>query len=237
MLSILRTLYNNGQNNGDVILKTKEQEIKCHSFVLETTSDYFKSCIKYENFNGVIEMDLSFEITNIIINFLYSEKIIDKDLTAGEIIRLFTAISSLQCSDSIIILKNYYAKKFPKLLNEDNWHVLLEQIFNTNKYAGLQEMIMEYYENNILNNIDLETMFSLKDTFAFMNGEIKNVLFAISLKKINALLEEIRDNSSETKIALNQCINDIDEVEDYVEEYEEPIKKSFKKPIKRNTKA
>jgi hypothetical protein len=182
-------------------------------------------------------MDLSFEITNIIINFLYSEKIIDKDLTAGEIIRLFTAISSLQCSDSIIILKNYYAKKFPKLLNEDNWHVLLEQIFNTNKYAGLQEMIMEYYENNILNNIDLETMFSLKDTFAFMNGEIKNVLFAISLKKINALLEEIRDNSSETKIALNQCINDIDEVEDYVEEYEEPIKKSFKKPIKRNTKA
>lgn len=242
MLSILRTLYNNGQNSGDVILRIKDQDIKCHSFVLETTSEYFRSCIKTDDFNGIIELDLSFDIVSIIVNFLYSEKIIDKDLAANEIIRLFTAIGDLHCMDSIIILKKHYAKKFPKLLNEDNWHILLEYVFNTNKYTDLQEMIMEYYENTILNNIDLENLYNLKNAFITMNGEIKNALFGVALKKINILLEEIKDNSSETKMALNGYINDIDQDDDIVEsadleeEHEEPVKQKPKKFIKRSSK-
>ena len=71
MLTILRTLYNNGQNDGNILIRAKDQDFRCHSFVLESTSDYFKSCIKQENFNGIIEIEFSGIITNIVLNFLY----------------------------------------------------------------------------------------------------------------------------------------------------------------------
>src|SRR5579885_3469662 len=112
MLSFIRSLFNNGDNNGKIIIKTtNNKEIKCHDFILKNTSDYFKEIVEYESFNNIIEMDCSSEIIIIILNYLYSEIIDDKNLSCEEIIHLYYTINQLKCKNFINILKNHYLGK------------------------------------------------------------------------------------------------------------------------------
>lgn len=218
MLTILRTLYNNGQNEGNILIRAKDQDFRCHSFVLESTSDYFKSCIKQENFNGIIEIDFPGTITNIVLNFLYSEKIIHADLSADEIIALYNLVSQLRCSLFVHNLTSYYLDQFPNLITEDNWLTLLRYIFNINKYFDLQTIILAFYKNNILNDINTATLQLLLDSFSVLDNEIKMSLFVIALEKIKDLVNEVKcNNDREVQIgnSLNSYLKNVsDEEED-----------------------
>ena len=184
MISTLRNLFNNGDNNGTIIIKTFDKDLKCHKFVLSNTSEYFKESIEQATFDNVITLDVSTELLIIVLNFLYSEKIIDKELSGIDIIKLFALISQLRCVDFVINLKNYYLKKFPKTINENNWLFLLENVYNTMKYSDLQEELLRYFQNNILSNIEKSKIQVLKIAIDETASEIKQTLFLICLKDL-----------------------------------------------------
>ena len=199
MISLLKSLFNNGDNNGNIILETNDKNLKCHDFVLRQTSDFFKENLETSGFNGIINLDSNSELVCLVLNYFYSEKIIDKELSANDIIKLYYLINQLRCQDSILILKNHYFKKFYGTLNEANWLELLKIIFNISKYTDLQDEILLYFKNSILMKTESLNVIRFNDFYKDTNEEIKNVLFSICLEKIMFLLNEVNKN---------QCILD-----------------------------
>lgn len=216
MLTLLRTLFNNGDNDGQILIKTKDKDIRCHGFIVNLTSEFMKTSIdKLSSATGtIIELDFPSSLIVIIFNYLYSERIIDKELPAFDIIQLFNLIGQLKCHQSIIILKNHYLKKFPDLIIEDNWMALLTYVFNVSKYAELQEEIINYYTNNILNNIELSNSYMITNAYETLDNPIKNLLFSIGLKKISELNAELKNNVTEQenkkKLDLNSYLKNFD---------------------------
>ncbi len=239
MLTILRTLYNNGENDGDIIIKTINEELRGHSFILKKTSDFFRICMSDPYFAGIIEIDSTSKIINIVINYLYSEKIIDDDLSPTEIIQLYNVINNLKCHQSITILKNYYLQKFPKLLNQNNWIELLTYTFNISKYTELQEELLTFYTNYILNNIQTIDLHTIDNLYKPVNDEIKNILFSIALQKVYSLTNEIKNNTSQqeniTKHNLNTFLINASEYEEAIsEEYVSESEEEIITPIQKN---
>lgn len=227
MHTILKSLYNNGDNDGDMIVKTKDRDVRCHSFILRYVSEFMRINVM-SNFN-IIDMETSSDLINIVFTYLYSEKIIDRDLSATDIIQLFDLISQLKCHTSVCILKNHYLQKFPSLINDDNWMELLKYTYNISKYSELQEEIVTYYTGNILNNIEMYNSQTLTDSYKNLNEEIKNLLFSICIKKINELTIELKNSTTENenkqKQAINEYLKTIEvECDDEPEEAEEEVK-------------
>jgi len=221
MFTILKNLFNNGDNNGEILIRTKDKDIKCHEFIANFTSEFLKISIEKSD---IVELDFSSELVIIVLNFLYSEKVTDKELNAFDIIQLFNLIGQLRCHQSIIILKNYYLKKFPALITELNWIELLSYVFNISKYDELQTELINCYTNNVLTNPTLCNLYI--NNGIDLDVQIKNLLFAISLKKINELSAEVLNLSTEkenkNKQDLNNYLNsvtgDSDDLDESIEE-------------------
>jgi hypothetical protein len=162
---------------------------------------------------------------------------VDKELNANEIIQLSNLITQLRCKDTIIVLKNHYLKKFPNLLNDNNWLQLLKSVYNISKYADFQEVILSYYKNNVLTNIDTMSIVSFDNQFKDIDQDIRQTLFSLCLEKLALLLNEIKLNqqatSNKTKLnnSVKKLINDSDNEssseseKEEEEEEEEPIQK------------
>src|SRR5437016_890126 len=105
MITLLRNLYNNGDNTGNIIIKTLGKEILCHDYIIKNTSNFLKEVLEEKFLIGarIIELDYEHDLVNIVLNYMYSEKIIDKELTGNEIIKLYSLISLLRCPDFIFI--------------------------------------------------------------------------------------------------------------------------------------
>jgi len=144
---------------------------------------------------------------NIVLNYLYSEKIIDKELSANDIINLYNLINQLRCKDIIVPLKNHYLKKFPALLNESNWMELLKCVFNVSKYTDFQEEILSYYKSNVLTQLEDLDLNTIINTYKLVNEEIKTLLFLICLEKISLMNIEIKNNIIDKNITTKQNLN------------------------------
>lgn len=225
MISIIRTLFNNGVNDGNIIIKpsrTPDKIINCHNFVLKKTCKFFEEGFFNNSSDGIIELDSHYDVLIVVFNFIYSENILDRELSCSQIIDLFNIISQLRCNDSILLLKNHYLKKFSLLLNESNWIQTLKIIYGVSKYFDLKEEILKYYRINILNNIDNNNIVLINSQFKDLTGELKDVLFEICLEKIVNLNTELKiisdltEQKNNDKIKLNNClkkfaIEDLDE--------------------------
>lgn len=226
MLSVLRSLYNEGDNNGNVIIKTHDKDLLCHDFVLRYTSEFFKECMNVTTFTGLLELDHDSKLVNIIFNCMYSEKVVNEDLTGQEIIKLYALLNQLRCKDIEMIIKNHYLKKFPSTLNENNWMTFLRMVFNNEKYADLQKEILNYFAENILMNLETVNMYLFSDIYKDTDSDIKDALFKICLEKILSLTIELKTNSEndDVKKKLNDYIKDDEEISE-----EEPKKPMTKK--------
>lgn len=212
MLTILRSLFNNGDNDGNIIIKptrSNDKIIKCHDYVLKNTSDFLTECIKNESFNNVINLDSHYETALIVFNFLYSEYTLDLDLNCNQIIELYYLINQLKCHDSIMVLKNHYLVKFVNKLDESNWFSSLKNIYGVSKYHDLQEEILKYFRNSVLTNIENFNTIYLVDLFKEATHEIKNTLFSICLETVLSLNNEIihRNKLNDQKIKDKQKLN------------------------------
>ena len=144
------------------------------------------------------------------------------DLSADEIVSLYNLVSQLRCSLSVNNLINYYLEQFPGLVTDDNWLTLLRYIFNINKYFDLQAIILAFYKNNILNDINPMISQLLLDSFSVLDNEIKLSLFVIALEKIKDLVNEVKcNNDKEVQMgnSLNSYLRNLsDEEEDDIAE-------------------
>lgn len=233
MISYLKYLYNNGENNGNIIIESiDKKKIKCHDFVLKNTSHFFKE--KLVHLSEIYEINLEYEseIINILLNYLYSEKIVDKDLSCMQIIKLYDLISEIRGLETVSILRNFYMKKFPNLINETNWIPLLKITFGISRYLDIVSEILNYFEMHILNNNALLNDYKINNLFEQIDEQIIcKTLFTISLNKIIASNEEIlnKKNKEENFQKLNNIVtNYMNSSDDEMEEVEE-IKPSIKK--------
>ena len=208
MISILRTLYNNGENNGDILVKAKDGNLMCHSFVLENTSLYFKSQIISNTFDKTLQLNFNVETVNIVLNYLYSEIIIDKELSVYDIMNLYDLISQLSC-DNINPLKNHYLAKFNVQINDKNWCTLLNNVYGVNKYADFQECVLSFYRNNILHFLDVSYC-GVKmniDYYTSSNEGIRLLLFSICIEKLSELMAELKSTNNDDSIKKKQTLN------------------------------
>jgi hypothetical protein len=243
MISFVKTLFNNGDNNGSVIIKTKDgKDIKCHDFVLKNTSGYFKEVMESEGFNGTIDLDSNSEIVSIVVEYLYSEKIVDKNLSGYDIIHLYHIVTQFRCNDLILILKNHYLKKFSHLLNSDNWLDLLKIVFNISKYSDLQGEIVDYYKNNVLADSDASNQILLSRSYEDLDHCLKNLLYNILLERHIILHNETINKSIDDKNleSLNKYIKDMSDSEEEILEIDSDNSnqsgkktKTISKPIKK----
>ena len=208
MLSILRTLYNNGENNGDILIKTKNGNLKCHSFVLENTSLYFRSQIISTTFDKTLQFDFNVEIVNIVMNYLYCETIIDKDISVYDIMNLYDLISQISC-DNINPLKKHYLAKYTIQINDKNWCTLLNNVYGVNKYADLQECILSFYRNNVLHFIDASSsgIKSTVDYYILSNDGVRMLLFSICIEKMSELIIELKSTNNEESLKKKHNLN------------------------------
>lgn len=121
MQSYLQNLYNYGDNNGDIKLVSKDNILlSCHSIVVKTLSNYFGNhntsmCPDEKN-----NIHYNKKIIDILMHYMYTEKILEENLSIDEILSLFELINFLQVNN-IEELKNYFTRQFPHKLNSDNW--------------------------------------------------------------------------------------------------------------------
>ena len=194
MLTVLRSLYNNGVNEGDIVINTNDGLLKCHGYVVNTMSSNIKH-FTLNNEYGTYKIPYSSELLNLILNFLYSEKVLDIKLSAIEIIDLHDLINQLNCKEPISILKNHYLKKFPSLLTLDNWLQLLRIVCNIPKYSDFCDNILYFYTTNVLINIDDLYVDNFSSCYQDLNAEIKALLFSVTLKHVISLNNELKHSN------------------------------------------
>lgn len=231
MLSVLRLLYNEGENNGNVNVKTHDKNLLCHDFVLKSTSDFFRDSMNGKPLPIYFELDYNSKLVNIVLNCMYSEKVVDEDLTGQDIIKLYALINQLKCRGIDMIIKNHYIKKFPSTLTENNWMMLLRMVFNIEKYNDLQKEILNYFAENILMNLETVNMCLFSDLYKDTDGNIKDALFKICLEKILSLTTELKNLEDDSKNKLNDYLK-----EEYDEEEEEISEEEPKKPLPKKKK-
>ena len=207
MYSTLAKLFNNGENNGDIILKTQSTNLKCHSFVLENTSDFFKKQICHPNFDGLITLDFTNDIVSIVIQYLYCEEILHKELSTNDIIDLYNLIDIVNCS-LLIPLKQYYLNQFSKLINIENWAQLLNCTFGNSKYSELQNCLQQYCYDVVLNNLtETDEMGKLMEQFTQSSDAIKILVFSYCVKKL--AIHNISNGDSKLSMQRRKTMNTI----------------------------
>ena len=206
MLSYLRELYNDGQNDGDVKILCKDNLIiHCHTFVVTYASDTLKQFLKVKP-NNSIYIEHNKKIVDIVFNFAYSEKIGDVDLDINEILSLFSLISYLRMNDFIFELKNYYARIFPDKLSIHNWLHVLKSIYGMEKYSDLLEVSIPYIKNIAIVDKNVKNILDTNN----LDSDIKTFLLDIILDKVinlNDKLQSMIDHEQkEKKQQLNKLL-------------------------------
>jgi hypothetical protein len=259
MLSHLKTLYNSGENDGDICIMLKNNhQLSCHSYVVKYASDTIKNKLNQPHQN-IIELNYEKKIVDIVLNFSYSEEIIDNDLTADEIMSLYNLINFLNMNNFIMELKNYYSRKFYKSLNISNWLHVICSIYNIDIYYDLYDPTVQYIKNsiiidkNLLNNVNIDTIdnniktFLLKLSFQKIHELNTNLNNIIDIKdnaikqKMNNIIKNVQINNNtssqesdnDINVDLNDSdndINDIDDIDDIID------KKQIKKKLVKNKK-
>ena len=172
-------------------------------------------------FDGLITLDYDSKLVNIVFNCMYSEKVIEQNLTGQEIIKLYALLDQLKCKGIDMIIKNHYLKKFPSTITENNWMTFLRMVFNVEKYDDLQKEILNYFANHILMNLETVNMYLFSDVYKDTDNDIKDTLFKICLEKIMSLTTELKTNAEneEAKKKMNDYLKSDDDESD-----EEPKK-------------
>jgi hypothetical protein len=193
--TILNGLYNNGINNGDVIIKTRNEEIHCHKFVLESTSEYLSQIVKDESFIGTIQLNVSVDVCNIVMNYLYTEIIVDKKLTTDRILELITFVQQLKLFNYPVRLQQHYLCEFENLIDESNWLHLLNTIYNDTRYTDIQVKLFDYYYDVYLTTLNNLSIQQIHEQFLRINEQLRNELFMDVLKKIRNEIIQKQENS------------------------------------------
>ena len=180
MISLFRTLYNLGNNDGDMLIISKDKkQLNCHTYVINYASQALKK--QYTLQPKFMTINYNKNIIDIIFNYIYSERILEYKLSLEEILDLFSLINDLRLNINITKLNNYYAKYYSKLIDKDNWIRALLNVYNIPKYADLHDHAIKYIKDKILSKNAL----SINDI-----SDLDNELAKFVIKTLSKIIQE-----------------------------------------------
>ena len=169
----LLTLFNDGDNNGTIIIvSTDFVEIRCHKLIITSQSQYFAETIRSEretkrqkiqlteplgkidvsmNPNGKItriELAASVVVICQAVHLLYnSQHEINPSLTVTEYVALFDLIDDLQFVHNTKKIKEKILCLFDRKLTKENWVGLLKELYPNKK--PFVDVIVSFYKKII----------------------------------------------------------------------------------------
>ena len=183
MDKILRDLFNDGTNDGDITITCQDKvDLKCHSLIMKSQSDFFRSLFSYSK-DKQTECTLLYDskVVKLMINRMYNSHYPIPELTLEELLEF------IKLADELLIIDREYINKnamfsFKLLLTKDNWLSILKQIYNMDIYAKFVKTIMIFFRDNILVGEDFVANDPLKDVN--MNSEMGKQLCLVMREKI-----------------------------------------------------
>ena len=152
---LLTTLFNGGNNDGNIIVRSQDDvELRCHKFVVVLSSHFFKSAIAFKKQaevpRRVVELDWPATIVTEALALMYNQAHqFDPKLTASDIIRLHCLIDFLQFNRTVEELENItngIIDAFGTKLNSDNWLPLMQEVFPTNNKLFIAALLTYYIQ-------------------------------------------------------------------------------------------
>ena len=138
----LTSIFNNGDNNGEITIIAFDQSvITCHDFVLEIMMLKNEKYVTYNYANKYSE-----KVIVALLNRLYSNKYVIKDLESNEIISLMQLMNEMT-----IIIRENIAKELEvddKITNE-NWADIYGIVSKDDAYKIFRPILAEYFTKNI----------------------------------------------------------------------------------------
>lgn len=163
MNKLLKTIFNGGDNDGDIIITSIDKKIiKCHYFILKYFSEFFKSDIRFTNLKNVtvsqdsaeINLNYSSKIIRKLLNRIYDDNITLTDLDINEVLEMFELIDFLQIYNSLEVISDLKLL-LNKQLTVDNCVELLQKTFPHKCYNPIKDIIYEYFKEKVIPTRDL----------------------------------------------------------------------------------
>ena len=201
MNTILNTLFNSGNNDGDISINIADGNIKCHSFILKYCTDNMNE--------NVIDLPIyTTKQLSFLLSYMYNGVIPPKDgLSQDDIINIFKLIQEFKCKEFINNLKNDLATTFVTYIKLENWFQYFDQLYGTPIYKELNDKLLEYYSNNVLTNENLTN----ENSMDFMTEirKVKNdAVYDLLMSTIRSFVQKNVQQS------VTETTNKIDEEED-----------------------
>lgn len=200
MDKILRDLFKDGENDGDITLKCADQvTIKCHSLILKSQSDYFKGLIDFYKDKGdkkEFMIDYPSKIVRIMINKLYNSVYPIGELNVDDIIQLTKIVDEFLIIDREDIIKSLMFS-FKLSITKDNWLTTLKEIYGFDCYKDLVIQLLTYFRDTILVGDEFLKDDPLKDIE--LDSKLGKHLYKVVLKKLAYLNKQLGYNKPYVK--------------------------------------
>lgn len=197
MDKILKDLFKEGENDGDIMLKCSDKIIvKCHSLIMRSQSDYFKGLFDFHKDKKEFDIGYSSKQVRILINKMYNSAYPIGELDVDETLELIKMVDEFLIYDREDIIKNLMFS-FKSSLTKDNWLDILKKIYGIDCYKELVRHILYYFRDTILVGDDFVKNDPLQDIE--LDTDLGRVLYRIVLEKVAYLNKRLGYNQPYVK--------------------------------------
>lgn len=181
----LKSLFNNGDNDGNTIIVSDDgKEIKCHSFILKKQCDFAKGLChfvtKKEN-KRRINLQYPEKIIKLVLHKMYYSFYDFPHIEINEILQIIALMDEILITNKKDIVEEL-VNSFQEQITEENWEILLSKIYNNLAYIELEKCLMNYFYDTILEHTDIDQNCPLKNID--MNTDLGRQLLGFCMKKI-----------------------------------------------------
>ena len=192
MDKILKDLFKEGENDGDITLKCIDKvNVKCHSLILRSQSDYFKGLFDFHKDKKEFDAHYSSKLIKLLLNKLYNSAFPIGELELDEIIQMTKLIDEFLIVDREDILKNLMFS-FRMSIKKDNWLTTLKEIYGLGCYKELTTQLLYYFRDTILVGDDFLKDDPLQDVE--LDSDLGRDLYKVVLGKVAYLNKQLGYN-------------------------------------------
>lgn len=191
----ISTLFQRGNNDGDVDIKTSTKTIKCHSFVIEHCTFFYK----YESKSSLINLS-KYNIHNVIILFecMYGKTSQSQDeclncLDMEDIIEIFELTDYLKCMDFVKELKLSLADKFIKIIDNESLLKYLQVQLDNVIFREINDVLLRYFSGMILKNVDDKLINQSINIIKELNGSNLEIIMSNIIKNYRELNNKLNE--------------------------------------------
>lgn len=197
MDKILKDLFKEGENDGDITLKCSDNvNVKCHSLILRSQSEYFKGLVDFHKDKKEFEIQYNSKLIKLLLNKMYNSAYPIGELELDEIIQMTKLIDEILIVDREDILKNLMFS-FRMSIKKDNWLTTLKEIYGLDCYKQLTTQLLYYFRDTLLVGDDFVKDDPLQDVE--LDSDLGRELYKIVLGKVAYLNKQLGYNKPYVK--------------------------------------